>query len=230
MTGGGRRVPVTEEALFKKLLTAVVAVGAVALYAPVASASHATVNCRFNAVSQATATGQDTWEGHAQGYIVGNTGEPVSIRCVVKVNGTVRAATAWGSGNTVATTQDRVTYVRTLTQVTQLCAQYTTSHGAGETCFATTTTQVPPQEVYDALDAVITEIDNALGQLDPVFDIIHDIEVTYVDPVACPALAARAGTYGGPPPLPVITITANGDILVDGELWWDCPGYEPVPA
>lgn len=138
----------------RRMVIAALAAGLVALNAPAVSANHATVNCRFDSQSQAAVTGQDTWEGFAQGYIIGNAGESVTIRCVVKVNGSNRAATAWGSGTTVATTADRVTYVRTLTEVVQLCAQYTTAHGAGETCFAVSTTQLPPQEVIDAVESV----------------------------------------------------------------------------
>ena len=213
--------------MFKKIMMTALAVSALALNAPAASAGHATVSCRFNAVSQATATGQDTWEGAAEGYIVGNTGEAVSIRCVVKVNGAVRAATSWGSGTTVATTADRVTYVRTLTEVTQLCAQYVTAHGPGETCFATTTTTIPPAEFWDAVDLVWETV---FGALDPVFDEITEIEKTYIDPTACEELKKHAGTYGGPPPAPVIVITAEGDVYIDGDLFWDCPPYEPDPA
>ena len=203
----------TEGKLLKKIMMAGLAVGALALNAPAASAGHATVNCRFNAVSQATATGQDTWEGAAEGYIVGNAGEAVSIRCVVKVNGAVRAATAWGSGTTAATTADRVTYVRTLTEVTQLCAQYTTAHGPGETCFATTTTQIPPQEVIDALDAV--------------FDLLTEVEKTVIDPVVCPVLQSLNGSYG-PIEIKPGTGGTGGDVYINGELWWDCPTYEPA--
>ena len=129
--------------------------GALALPAPAASASHAAVYCRYNAVSQATATGRDTWVGHAHGYVAGDTGEPVAIRCVIRVDGAIRAATGWGTGSTVAVTADQVTYVRALTEVTLMCAEYVTADGPGETCFQTTTTQIPPKAELDAVAAAV---------------------------------------------------------------------------
>lgn len=197
------------------------AVVALALNAPAASANHATINCRFNAVTQAAATGQDTWEGVAEGYIVGNPDETVNIRCVVRVNGSVRAATDYGSGQAVATTSGRVTFTRTLTEVTQLCAQYSiTRNGqpveSGEVCFGTTTTQIPPQEVIDALQ--------------PVFDKLTEIEVTYVDPNLCPLLKPLIGRDIGPLSIRGgkndSTGTPGADIYVNNALFWDCPGYE----
>ena len=213
--------------MIKKIMMAALAVSALALNAPAASAGHQTVSCRFNALSQGTVTGQDTWEGAAQGYIVGNAGESVSIRCVVRVNGAVRASTSVGVGTTVATTADRVTFAATLTETTQLCAQYTTAHGSGETCFATTTTTIPPDEVWDAIDAVFELF---FDTADPVFDEITKIEKEHIDPKLCPELAKLKGTYGGPPPVPVIVITEFGDIYIDGILFWDCPPYEPEPV
>ena len=180
------------------------AAGALALNAPVASAGHEQVLCRFNAVSQATATGQDTWEGVAEGIVVGNPTEAVSIRCVVRVSGVIAAATVPGSGTGVATTADRVTYARTLTQVTQLCAQYTSSHGASETCFATTTTQVPPQEVIDALYPVDVAICSVLDDHNGFDNGVIRIQ---------PGTADQNGNTGG-------------DVYVNGALFWDCPGYE----
>ena len=142
-----------------RTIVAGLVVGLLATYAPVATAGHAIVGCRMNSLSQATATGQDTWEGVAEGYVIGNTGEAVSVRCVVRVNGAVRAATNWGNGTTAATTADRVTYIRTLTEVAQLCAQYVTGHGPGETCFDVSTTAVPPPEVYDVLVGALDLVD-----------------------------------------------------------------------
>lgn len=217
--------------MFKKLTIVAMAAGALGITAPVASAAHEQVSCRFNAVTQATATGQDTWEGVAEGYVIGNAGENVSVRCVVRVNGTVRAATDWGTGVTAATTQGRVTYTRTLTEVTQLCAQYTAaSHGTGvrEICFTTTTQQIPPQEVYDlVIDPLFDILIDIAEQIDSA---IHDVELI-VDQQICDDLTALNGSYG---PVEIKPGTADpntnargGDVWVNGELFWDCPGYEP---
>lgn len=143
--------------MLKKIVIALLAAGAVASNAPAASASHQSVGCRYVAVSNPTVTGVDTWEGVAIGYIVGDPGEPVSIRCVVRVGGSVRAATDWGTGVAgVTVTSGRVTYTKSSSAVAQICAQYTTSHGGGETCFAAAGTEIPPQQVADAVDAVPT--------------------------------------------------------------------------
>ena len=147
----------------------VLAVLGVALSTPgaFATAGHAAVGCSARGLSEPTTTGQDVFEGMAVGYIIGDAGESVSVRCVVKVNGAVRAATSWGAGMSVATSADRVTYVRTLTETTQLCAQYVTSHGPGETCFATTTMQMPSQEVQDALRLLADLAVDAANSLHP---------------------------------------------------------------
>ena len=223
--------------MFKKIMMAGLAVSALAINAPAASANHLQVNCRFNAVTQATATGQDTWEGAAEGYIVGDAGESVAVRCIVRVNGAIRAQTDWGTGSTFATTAGRVTYTRTLTEVTQLCAQYTSSHGGTQTaphevCFGTTTTQIPPQEVYDLV-------------IDPLFDILIGIEeeinnITQpyeeeIDRQFCDELAALNDVVNGPvvdvrPGTADANGNRGGDVYINNILFWDCPGYEPPPA
>lgn len=191
--------------MVKKLLTAGLVAGALALNAPVASASHEQVTCRFNSVSQATVTGQDTWEGVAEGIVVGGA-EAVAIRCIVRVGTSIRAATDWGTGTGVATTAGRVTYTRTLSEVTQLCAQYTTaSEGAKEVCFGTTTLQVPPQEVIDALE--------------PVDDAFCDAAIGPGKAISAPTFDVRPGSpdRGGNP---------SYDLYVNGGIFYDCPGYE----
>lgn len=93
-----------------------------------------TIECRLQAVTQSVLTGRDVWEGVAEGVILGAVGEPVSIRCVVKVNGGIRAATDWGTGTTLAASASRVTYTRAATESIAICAQYVTSRGTGERC------------------------------------------------------------------------------------------------
>jgi len=69
------------------------------------------------------------------------------------------------------------------------------------------TTQIPPQEVSDDLDAV------------------NAVWAAYVDPVPCPVLVAHAGTYGP------ITIEPDGDVVVVDPadlglgFLYDCPPY-----
>ena len=181
-----------------ELLTALAVAGAIA---PPASAGHAAVNCKFVAVSYPLVTGQDTWEGIADGYLVANPGENASLRCVIKVNGAVRAATARSSGISTVTTGDRVTYVRTSTESVQVCAQYTTGHGSAESCRTAETVQAPPPEVVD--------FGNAVSEAADVF--------------ACAMAARLAGAYGP------AEIKPDGDTYVNGTLVWDCAPYARDP-
>ena len=162
----------------RRKLVALAVLG-VALSAPgaFATAAHATVDCRLLNFAEPTTTGQDVFEGAATGYIIGNPLEAVSVRCVVRVNGTVRAATATGAGTGMAVVADRMTYSATETDVVQLCAQYTTSHGSGETCFGTINIQMPPQEVVDAFDAVVGPVAQVLvdaaNSLNPCVSVVN---------------------------------------------------------
>jgi hypothetical protein len=213
--------------LLKKILISTLAIGALALNAPIAHADNppASVGCRFNGVTQATATGQDTWESVVEGWIVGDPNTTVSIRCEIRVSGGGTYSTATVSGNTVATVEEHVTYVRTLTQTTTICAVWTDNNGgeSGEVCVPTTTTQIPPQEVIDALQVV--------------FDLLNGIEVQYVDPLICPIIDQLydAGLTGVPGVVEFVDgspdpLGADGDVdvYVAGTLFYDCPGYEPV--
>jgi hypothetical protein len=120
----------------RRIVSAGAVVAAVALTAPGAAAGHVNATCRVTSLSSSVATGRSTYEGVAEGAVAGTPNESVSIRCVVKVNGAVRVATDRGSGSGVATTAGRVTFTASLTDVMQLCAQYTSAHGASERCFS----------------------------------------------------------------------------------------------
>lgn len=152
----------------KRITMLAVAVAATALAPAPASAGHAATRCRFAAVSQATVTGPSTYEGWATGYVLGNPGESVGVRCVVKVNTAVVAATFWSTGTTAATTDGRVTFTFSPGSTVRLCAQYTTAHGPGEECFDTS------------------------------FATVRDAHGAYweVQRLRCYALAQAAGNYG----------------------------------
>ncbi len=139
--------------MLKKILTASLAAGALALNAPVALADAPVYDCNFNSVQQETATGQN-YEGAAWGFAVHAEGGPVSIRCFITVNGTEVTSTPTGTGSGAATTQGRVTFAATETDVVVLWAEVTTVHGTTSTPYQTTNTQIPPQEVIDVLNAV----------------------------------------------------------------------------
>lgn len=197
--------------MLERLVTLCVAAAALTLHVPGASADHVSTFCELRAAEYSLVTGEYTWEGIAYGYVSGHLGEQVSARCVVRVNGGIRAATAWNTGTTLVTMSDRVTYVRMASEVVQVCAQYTTSHGYTETCFATTTMQVPPQEVIDAISLA--------------GDLVRQAGKDYADPLVCPVLQSLNGSYG------IIEIRpgsggTGGDVYVDGTRVYDCPFYE----
>lgn len=122
----------------KKALGAAIAVAALGVSAPPASASHEFAHCRFAAASQFAVTGNQTWEGSATGYVAVVSGEAVSVRCVIRVSGGIRAATGWGSGSALATVVDRLTYVQAVSESAALCVQLTSSEGFRERCMGTT--------------------------------------------------------------------------------------------
>src|SRR5688500_11155395 len=81
-----------ENTVLKKIITAALAAGALALNAPVALADAPVYDCNFNSVQQADATGQN-YEGAAWGWAVHPDGGNVTIRCYVTVNGTEVSST-----------------------------------------------------------------------------------------------------------------------------------------
>ena len=122
-------------------LAAVVA--ALAASAPPASAGHMTARCSLVAYHDPTLLGEWTWYGVAAGSVAGNSGEAVAGRCVIRVSGGVRGArsvTPWNGGTTVAASAGEVTWFASPTETMTLCAQYTSAHGGGETCYPVTVT------------------------------------------------------------------------------------------
>jgi hypothetical protein len=203
--------------LFKKILMASLAVGAMALNAPVAHADDPTYGCSFNSVRQADVTVQN-YEGAIWGYVVDTDASSVSIRCYITVNGTPVASTTPGNGTVAAHTEGRATFQAADTDSVKLWSEATVTHGTTTQTFTksadSTHTQVPPQEVIDILDGIFATLDG----------ILIPLEEQYVDPTLCTVLSALpAGDYGP------ITIGEDGDISLLGDLFWDCPPYVPAP-
>ena len=196
--------------MFKKIAMAALAAGAVVAGSPVAlAAAPAAVDCDFNSVSQASFTGgQDTFTGAARGFVVSATpGNAVSVRCLIKVNGSEVASTPAGSGTTAAATGGQVTYTASDTDNVELCVAWTDGNDSGETCFETTTTQIPPQEVIDLI------ADGTAG----------------LDPIICAALQA-AGVPAAANTVSSVTGIAldldDCDIYVNGERFIDFVPYD----
>ena len=183
-----------------RLAAAATAAGALALHAPAASATHEYTRCTLRAAQVNGVTGDGTYEGVAAG-VAAAPGDTVAIRCVIWVNGQLRAATPLSPATPgVAATAGYVGFVAESTDSVALCAEVTTSHGTTEHC-----PWITPPLPYDVLEYVADEVDG----------LFYDS----VDPALCPALADAA------PGVPPVVVTGDGDVLVGGELVWDCPPY-----
>lgn len=134
-----------------RLLT--VALGVVAFATPAGALDHTLYDCGFNTAAQETVTGgQDTYTGVGYGWVTSTRlVEAVSVRCVIKVDGTAVASTDPGSGTLSAVTVGQLTYVATETQVVEICAEWTAGSESGTACWGIRTTQIPPQEVVDLI-------------------------------------------------------------------------------
>jgi hypothetical protein len=148
------------------LLLAVVTLG---LPAVPATALAVTADCGLNTFAQEFVTGgQETFTGGAYGYAVSDVpGASISVSCEVRVNGGPVASTPFGPSGQGSFTAGQVTYTAAETDTVTLCAVWTGSE-SGELCGPTTTQQVPPQEVIDALNQVSDLIADATAGLDPI--------------------------------------------------------------
>jgi hypothetical protein len=159
--------------------------------------------CGFDTVAQQNVTGPDTYVGAAYGYAVFDDEATHTLRCVLEVNGVERDATPLSTGTRLLASSGPLHYT---SEAGDWVALYTEVDGVLQ-CNGCYDPQVPPQWVFDTIDAV-----NKASQ---------DAEVAYVDPLVCPALAALAPGVPG-----VLDITPAGDTtLVGVSPLWDCPPY-----
>ena len=194
--------------MLKKILLAGIAVSALALNAPVAMADEPTGNCGFESLQQEDATGQN-YEGVAYGYAVHADGGTVTVRCYVTVNGTEQSSTVPGTGTGVATTQGRVTFAAGDDDNVQLCTAIT-AHGVTKTeCGDSTSSQIPPQEVIDAIDSVFDIIADATAPLDSI--VCGLIKTAGLIPVVNSATAVTT-LYIAPTDCDIFL---GGDVLID---------------
>ncbi|HVF04826.1 MAG TPA: hypothetical protein VNA20_08305 [Frankiaceae bacterium] len=191
--------------MLKNLAVLAVAVAALALGAPAATADAPSYDCRLRSVQQDDVTGS-AYRGVLAGVIVHAEDSAVSIRCRVEVNGVTQAQTPVGSGTTVAATHQEVSFAVGGSDVVRLCADHSSGHGSGTTCIIIVAPQIPPQILYDTIDALAAE----------VFQIIHNSFI-------CSLLKLLAGNYSG-----VLVINSQGDVYLNGEPQWDCPPYDIV--
>ena len=163
--------------------------------------------CSFVAATDAVAgQGQMTGEIDVEAIVYSDVPEenPMSatFTCYIKVNGASQpGAVVTASGTVVVVGGGVITYTsNSVTDFVELCQDVSYSNGASSSeCFEAETFEIPPPIVWEI-----------------------------VDPLVCPIIGMAAGTYGGPPPVPVIFINSQGDVWIDGEGFFDCPPYGNV--
>ncbi|HVF05862.1 MAG TPA: hypothetical protein VNA20_13550 [Frankiaceae bacterium] len=206
--------------------------------------------CSFAAVEQQPpAAGH--WVGHVRGGPVGVPGaSAVTLTCEIHVGNRTHSAAAAVTETSVtapgatALEPRLVQYTADASDVVAVCtrvvADGTTWYGsggtwssdAGSSCLAPLWPPFDPG-LYDELPPAAREgtgyalcLVLALSPVQPrttcdSTPFLTEVFAT-VDPHACAAfVAARPGVA------PVV-IDEGGDVYVSGELWWDCPPYQPV--
>ena len=209
------------------LLAASVFPGASASYAnhcpeppnvdPECELGHASSGCGFDSVQQETATGQN-YEGAAYGYAVNRTGGPISIRCYITVNGVPAAAgsTPTGTGIGSATTAGPISFEAATGADVEMCTEV---NGTTIECGDSTNTQIPPQEVIDLI-IFLTSIPDPL--ICPILEDLGDL--FEANNLEIPGVLEFGDQDGDDPNDP----GDGGDVYIGGDLFWDCPPYEPV--
>jgi hypothetical protein len=128
---------------------------------------------------------------------------PVSatVTCTLKVDGVVAddGTYTWSGTGVVAGVSLPFRYFGYEDSYVEVCTRVAYDNGEVDTsCDPFTTTYIPPQEVVDVLNDVLT----------------------VPDPVVCPVLGGLAPGQPG-----IVDVTPEGDVYVAGEWFWDCPPY-----
>jgi len=180
----------------RALAVAALAVGAIALNAPVAHAAPLYANCFMN---DEGLTG-DNHTAAVLGIVATADAPKVSVRCSIRVDGTEVASLDSGWMTRVAVTAGTLGYVATDDQHVEICTEWVESSGpSGSFCRDAGPTEIPPQEVID---------------------LIRDV-TSIPDALVCPVLISLAPGIPG-----VVDIDATGDTDLLGVDFWDCPPYE----
>ena len=189
--------------MFKKILMAGLATGALAVGAPVAHAAAVQADCAFDTIAQEQVTGgQDTFTGAAFGYAASDSpAASISVVCEVRVNGGTVASTPAGASGQASVTAGQVTFTAADTDTVTLCAVWTGSE-SGELCGATSTQQIPPQEIIDL-------IANSTAVLDPF--ICLALQTAGVPGI----INSTTGVTGLSEDADDCDLYLNGDLLID---------------
>jgi hypothetical protein len=198
----------------KKLLLAGLAAGMLATAAPMAQANHNgnfTGGCGFDTVNQETATGQ-SWVGEASVVIVATTpGTPpapntpnptasiTNVSCEFFINGVSQGTILTApNGTGVTANAGRFEFSASETDTTTVCTHATINGTPYTHCADGEVTQIPPQAVIDAINAVFQIIADATAGLDPLL-----CSVIWLVAPTVNSLEATTGLY--------IDVQASGD-------------------
>lgn len=194
------------------MLTKIVtlAVAAIAVVAPPSQASHTGHACGI-AVAGRTVTGGDTWTGVVYGAVVAS-GENVSIRCYLTVDGVVVPGGSTGTmtGTTATLTATTVSYRAPDSQSVEVCTEWTAGSEGGTSCDISVNATAPVPPGTEAL-----------------FDAFWDLWWGFwsvadpIDPMDCPILASLSPGVPG-----IVDVMSDGDVVVLGNWLWDCPPYD----
>jgi hypothetical protein len=135
-------------------------------------------------------------------------GGPITVTCELWING-VKQRDVLGpvSGTGVVAGAAPLQFRARYDDVVNLCERVTTARGSGLICAEATTSQIPPQPIIDAINAV----------LDLPLPVGGSIRELLVDPAL--ALYAELVRIGDA----AVCAVLGGDVLVEGYWIYDCP-------
>ncbi len=238
-----------KEGTLKKLLMASLAVGMLAVSAPL-SAHAASFDyrggCGFDTLNDTTPGGQlggqDVWNGGVYLVVVPTdtagtpTGAAADVTCELKVNGVSQGTVLSASGTGIIAAAGQIQFTAAITDIVSLCDHVTVGAETIVNCGDATTTQIIPQPVIDAL---ILVLDTAVGAANTVIDLLNSTVFSQLDPTICAGLIAIAPVVNTLPSDIAHIDPATGDtglgkallVLLTGDPdvndgFWDCPPYE----
>ncbi|HVF05340.1 MAG TPA: hypothetical protein VNA20_10895 [Frankiaceae bacterium] len=211
MTGRFGPYPLTGGRIAAALVAALAATALTAPAAFAGSTHHG--RCSFQPFNQDQVTGS-SYGGFVHAAVTVRSDDiaanPASatVTCYLRTNAVVDPWTVErASGTGVVVVLGRVTFWWSEEDTVEVCTDvdFADATPTATECVPLVSTQIPPQIVFDTVDAVLTQV---WGE---------------VDPRLCPLLAQLAPGYGD------VAVNEQGDVHVAGEPVWDCPPYDIWP-
>ena len=218
----------------QKLLLAGLA-GAAALTAATPAQAHPNWHyrggCGFFTISDGTDSPQTKWDGEIDVVAVATdaagTPDPtasISVQCELRINGATPGTIVFSCstpGTGFVACAGQFSFNADPDDIVSMCDIVTVNGEVHKDCGQSTQSPIVPQPVQDALDQFVwPTVDPTIEDID---EAITGAEKE-IDELICPTLADLAGGPADQPP--VFDIRTDGDIFIDGELFWNCPPYE----